>query len=80
MRAAALLDELLETGIRLGRDGDDLIVDVLRSADFAPYMDRVKREKPALLNELRLREQIVAAASVAPEHFNREEYDRLWVL
>jgi hypothetical protein len=79
MNASALLDELLAAGIRVGRDGDDLIADVLPAADFAPYTDRVRREKPNLLKEL-LQRQIIAAVTVEPEHFNRAAYDRLCAL
>jgi hypothetical protein len=74
--AAAFLDELLDAGIRLGRDGDDLIADVLPTADFAPYADRVRREKRNLLKEL-LQRQILAALDVAPHDFDRPAYDRL---
>jgi hypothetical protein len=80
MSAAALLDALLGVGIRLGREGDALIADVLPGVDLAPYRDSITTHAPALLAELRLREAIVAAASAEPAHFNRDELDRLWTL
>jgi hypothetical protein len=77
MNASALLEELLDAGIRLGHDGEDLIADVLPSVDFTPYTDHVRSAKPALLDELRLREQIIAALDVEPADFDRGHYERL---
>ena len=79
MNASAFLDELVDTGIRLRRDGDDLVADVLPTADLSLHTDHIKMHRPELLQEL-LQRQIVAAVTVAPEHFNRAEYDRLWAL
>jgi hypothetical protein len=79
MSAAALLEELLDAGIRLGRDGDDLIADVLPTADFSLHTQRIKAHKSALLSALDLREPIIAAVDVEPQRFNREDYDALWV-
>jgi hypothetical protein len=80
MNAHALLDDLMDVGIRLKRDGDDLIADVLPTADLSAHSQRIKASKLALACALHLREQIVAAATVSPEHFNRKEYDALWAL
>ena len=79
MNAPTLLDELIAAGIRLGRDGNDLIADVLPTADLSPYTAHIRAHKPALLREL-LQRQIVAALDVAPADFDRDAYDRLWVL
>ena len=80
MNASALLDDLMDAGIRLKRDGGDLIADVLPTADLSAHTQQIKASKPALVSALQLREQIVAAATVSPEHFNRKEYDALWAL
>jgi hypothetical protein len=78
MNASIFIDQLQDIGIRLKRDGDDLIADVLPGAPLDPFRDRIRVCKPALLAELRLREQIVTAASAAQARFDRERYDELW--
>jgi hypothetical protein len=75
---AALLDALDAAGVHLSLAGDDLRYQTRPDVSIAPHTDRIKVHKPALRQEL-LQRQIVATATVAPEHFNREEYDRLWV-
>jgi hypothetical protein len=76
--AFALLDELAEAGIRLSREGDDLIGDVLPGADLDPYRERIQADKPALLTLLALQYEIGAAANAARDAFDRAAYDRLW--
>ena len=78
MNATTLLDALLGAGIRLGRDGEDLLADVLPGADLDVHTEHIQASKPALLAELHQRDEIVAAASADPEHFDRETYNRLW--
>ena len=80
MSAATLLDHLMGAGIRLGWEGDDLIADVLPGVNLDPYREEVATHKTALLAELRLREQIVSAASAAQASFDRQRYDELWGL
>jgi hypothetical protein len=76
--ASAMVDELRAAGIRLSRDGGDLVADVLPGAKLDPYRDRIAQCRPALLAELDLREQIVAAATAAQSAFDRQHYDVLW--
>ena len=75
MNASTFLDDLMDAGIRLKRDGDALVADVLPAANLSLHIPRIKADKGALLTALRLRERIVEALDVEPEHFNREEYD-----
>jgi hypothetical protein len=74
----ALLEELASRGIHLEREGRSIFAEVEAGADVTPHTDRIKRNKPALLAELHLREQIVAAASAAQDAFDRQHYDALW--
>jgi hypothetical protein len=74
-----LLDELVSLGLRLEREGEVIFAEVDAGVDIAPHIDHIKACKPALLAALGLRERIIQAVTVAPEHFNRAEYDRLWV-
>jgi hypothetical protein len=76
--AATLLDQLTAAGIRLGRDEDDLIVDVLPDTDLDPYRERIQAAKPALLTLLTLQDDIVRTASAAQHAFDRQHYDQLW--
>jgi hypothetical protein len=78
MSASALLVELEAVGIRLHRDGDDLLASIRPGANFDPFRQRVREHKPALLASLALQEQIVAAATAATAAFDRAEYDHLW--
>ena len=78
MSAGAFIDELAGMGIRLSRDGDDLAADVLPGASLAPYRDRIREHKPALLNLLALQDEIVRTASAARDAFDRQLYDGLW--
>jgi hypothetical protein len=78
MNASALLDELLGAGIRLRRDGADLIADVLPTADLCSHMEQITAHKSALVSALHLREQIVAVLDVEREHFDRAGYLTLW--
>jgi hypothetical protein len=75
---ATLLDGLTAAGIRLRRDGDDLVADVLPGANLGSYREHIQADKFALLAELRLREEIVAAVDVEPANFDRSGYDELW--
>jgi hypothetical protein len=68
----------MAAGIRLGRDGDDLIADVLPGADLDRYRDRIREEKPDLLALLVLQDEIVRTASAARDAFSRRDLDRLW--
>jgi hypothetical protein len=73
-----LLTELAAGGIRLGRDGDALVADVLPGADLDPFRERIRQHRPALLTLLALQDEIVRAASVAQDAFSRRHYDELW--
>ena len=53
MTARAFLAELRAAGIRLGRDGADLIAEVRPGADLAPFRDHILAHKPALVAALR---------------------------
>ena len=75
---AALVDALHAAGIRLSHDSGDLVADVLPGANLDRYREQITAHKPALLAELRLREEIVAAASAARDAFDRQRYDALW--
>jgi hypothetical protein len=77
--ASTLLDELAAAGIRLSREGDDLIADVRPGAELDLYRDHITNHKPALLAELHRREEVVSAASTARDTFDRQHYDQLWV-
>ena len=76
MIAAALLDDLDATGVRLSLAGDDLRYRTRPGVSIAPYVERIRQDKPALLKEL-LQRQITAAVTVEPECFNREAYEAL---
>ena len=71
MSVGALLDELERAGIRLSRDGDDLIAEIQPGACLDPYREHIVANKPTLLAMLDLQEQIVAAATVEPAAFDR---------
>ena len=77
MSAGGFIEQLQDSGIRLTRDGGDLIADVVPGADLGIHVERVKANKPKLVAELRLREEIVAAASIDPECFDCDELARL---
>jgi hypothetical protein len=77
--AAALLDGLNAAGVHLSLAGDDLRYQTRPGVSISPHMEQITAHKPALRRDL-LQRQIVAVITVAPEHFNRAEYDRLWVL
>ena len=78
MSAHALRTALEAAGIRLRRDGGDLLVSSGHGASLDPFRQRIREFKPQLLAVLELQEQIVAAASVAPSQFDRRHYDALW--
>jgi hypothetical protein len=78
LSVVALLDALERAGIRLSRDGDDLIAEIQPGACLDPYREHIGATKPTLLALLELQAQIVAAATVAPAAFDREAYDALW--
>jgi hypothetical protein len=75
---AALLDQLAAVGVRLSRASEDLRYQTQPGVSIAPYREQISTNKPALLAELRLREEIVAAASAAHARFDRQRYDELW--
>jgi hypothetical protein len=60
--AATLVDGLMAAGIRLSRDGDDFIADVLPGVALEPYRDRIAQCRPALLRLLQKREAIAFLA------------------
>ncbi len=76
MNACDLLAELDAAGITITRDGDNLNVRGAPGVSLAPYLDRIREHKPALLAEL-LKVRIVAVLNVEREHFDRPEYQRL---
>jgi hypothetical protein len=78
MGAAHLLTELEAAGIRATALGDTLRVHAKPGVDLTPYRDSIRQHKLALLAELRLREQIVVAATAATAAFDRDAYDALW--
>jgi len=78
VNAGALLDQLIDAGISLARDGDDLVVAIADGVNFETFREQIRSTKPAIVAELQLRERIVAAATVPVERFNRAEYDQLW--
>jgi hypothetical protein len=78
LMSIALLSAIESTGIRLHAEGDQLRAEIPAGADLGPFRERIRQHKPALLAEFRLREQIIAAATVATEVFDRQHYDELW--
>ncbi len=77
MTAQALLHELEDAGIRLHRTGSRLRAEIAPNASLDPYRDRLHQIKPAVLKEL-LQREIVAAACIEPDLFDRDAYDALW--
>ena len=65
-------------GIRLGRDGDDLIADMHPGANLDRYRESIREHKPALLALFALQDEIVSAATAARDAFDRQHYDELW--
>jgi len=74
VNASALLDELRGAGIRLHRDGDDLIAHVLPGVSLDPFRERIQQCRPALLREVSHREH-VAALTAEPTLVNRQPPD-----
>ena len=60
MNAAALLDELAEAGVTVTRNGDHLHYQTRPGVRIAPYRERIRQVKPALLALLQEREAIAA--------------------
>ena len=79
MSAGAFLAELETAGVRLSRDGADLIAEIRPGASLDPYRERIAAYKPALLAEL-LKARIIAVVTADPAEFDRAEYERLWAL
>jgi hypothetical protein len=77
LNRSVLVDDFMAAGIRLTRDGDDLIAEVPADVDLSPHAERIRASKPALLREL-LQREIVAAVDVEPPDFDRQHYDDLW--
>jgi hypothetical protein len=77
---AALLDDLAGAGVRLSLAGDDLRYQTRPGISIDHFRDRIREHKPALVRELRLRKQIIAALDVEPADFDRGLYERLMVL
>jgi hypothetical protein len=76
VNALNFLDELASVGIRLTRDDRDLIVDIAPGSSIEPFRDRIAEMKSALVREL-LQREIVAAATVKIDQFDRQSYDEL---
>ncbi len=76
MNADDLLAELDAPGITVTREGDSLNVRGAPGVSLAPYLDRIRGNKPALLAEL-LQVRIIAILNVERAHFDRPEYERL---
>lgn len=77
MSAAALLKTLSAAGVHMSREGHELRFRTEPGTGISQHIETIRQYKPALIREL-LQDQIVAAASVEPEHFDRDAYDRLW--
>ena len=60
MSAAALLAELEAAGVRLSLAGDDLRFQTRPGVSIAPYRESIAASKPALLAELRWRNELAA--------------------
>jgi hypothetical protein len=58
--AAALLIELEQAGVRLSLAGDDLHYQTQPGVSTTPHRARIRESKPALLAELRAREEFAA--------------------
>jgi hypothetical protein len=78
MSAGALVDALASAGVRLSLADDGLHYQTRPGVSIAPYREQITEHKPALLAELRLREEIVAAAPAVHACFDRQRYDELW--
>jgi hypothetical protein len=78
MSVSNLVDEYAAAGVRLRREGDDLIADVLPGASLDQYREHIREHKPALLTLLALQDEIVRTASAARDAFDRATYDELW--
>ncbi len=78
MNAAALLRELEAAGVRLSLKGEGLHIQARPGVSIAPHREQITEHKRALVTELRLREEIVAAASAAHARFERARFDELW--
>jgi hypothetical protein len=76
--SANRLDELAAAGVRLSLEGDALRYQTRPGVGIAPYREQIAVHKLVLVTELRLREEIIAAASAAHSRFDRQQYDRLW--
>jgi hypothetical protein len=74
--AATLLAELDALGIHLTREGDNIRVRAEPGISLAPYVERIRASKPALLREV-LQRRIIAALDVEPHDFDRPAYERL---
>jgi hypothetical protein len=76
VNAAALLVDPEAVGVRLDLSGGDLRYQTRAGVSIAPYRERIAARKPAVLAEL-LKACIIAAATGAPERFDRAACDRL---
>jgi flagellar biosynthesis/type III secretory pathway chaperone len=72
------VDDLHAAGIRLSLAGDDLHYQTRPGVSINAHREQIAANKLALMAELRLREQITAAASAAQFSFDRQRYDALW--
>lgn len=77
MNTSAFLRELASAGVTLTRNDDRLHYETSPGVSLEPFRAQIVANKPALIREL-LQQEIVAAASIDPAHFDRAAYDRLW--
>jgi hypothetical protein len=77
MSAAALLADLASDGIRLHRNGGELVAEVPPGASLDPYRERIRSGKGSLLMEL-VKAEIMKCVYVEPADFERDRYDGLW--
>jgi hypothetical protein len=70
------MTELAAAGIRVHRDGADLLAEVAPGASLDSYRERIAASKKNILRDL-LKSEIIAALDVEPADFDRAEYERL---
>src|SRR5215213_6853317 len=75
--AAGLLDELDAAGVRLTLAGNELRYQTRSGVSITPHMEHITAHKSALLREL-LQRRILESVNIAPQPFDREQYDQLW--
>ncbi len=78
MSTGTLLDELTAAGVRLSLAGDDLHYQTCPGGSITPIREQIITLKPALLTLLTLQDEIVRAATVARDAFDRQHFDQRW--